>query len=146
MSWMSEHLYRWLFLYAGNMLPKLIKKRFLGSSLLCQGEQEHGSVARLLHVFSPQPECALPELAVTLPWMWVWRPPPSSFCYLSCPARTTLMTSAVKTKERTCLLLLRALSYGRSLEDWAGEGEISGVWVWGGGRRDPDAFFSKGAK
>lgn len=37
---MSEHLYRWLFLYAGDMLPRSIKKWFIGSSLLCQGEQE----------------------------------------------------------------------------------------------------------
>lgn len=54
--------------------------------------------------------------------------------------------SCENTKERTCLLLLlRALSYGRSPEDWVGEGEISGVGFgeWGG---DPDAFFSKGAK
>ncbi len=53
---------------------------------------------------------------------------PTSSCPSSTPARTTWMTSAVKTKECTrLLLLLRALSYGRSPEAGVGEGEIAGV-------------------
>lgn len=90
----------------------------------------------MLHVFLLQPECTLPELTLTsrnsFPWMWVWRPPPSSFCYLSCPARTTLMTSAVKTQRAygsppTLRPVLRQIPGGPSW--WGGD-----LRSWGLGR------------
>lgn len=92
-----------------------------------------------------QPECSLPELAVTLPWMWVWRPPPSSFCYLSCPARTTLMTSAVKTQRAYVSPppprpVLRQIPGGLS---WWG-GDLRS-WGLGRGARGSRCFFFQGS-
>lgn len=65
--------------------------------------------------------------------MWVRRPPLSSFCYLSHPARTTLMTSAVKTQRAYVSPppprpVLRQIPGGLS---WWG-GDLRS-WVWGGG-------------
>ena len=54
---------------------------------------------------------------------------PASFCSLSNPARTTLMTSAVKTER---LHLLHALSYGGSPEADVGEGGVCSKLGFGG--------------
>lgn len=68
------------------------------------------------------------------------RPSPSSFCSLSNPARTTLMTSAVKTQRVNASPpppprpVLRRIPGGRH---WRGGDRRSQVW--GGG--DPDAWF-----
>lgn len=94
----------------------------------------------MLHVFLLQPECSLPKffaLDVSLKTT-------AELVLLFIPSCTYNFNDLSCENTKTCLLLLRALSYGRSLENRAGEGEISGVGFGEGG--DPDAFFSKRAK